>query len=212
MGRLRQYFLIILFSLIFFEFLGQIWIYKNNGFFPFFKHSDTPENLIYSEDTRQKLSPIFGYSLRPGWRATDGLDDFQKNEIYRQLGVNQIPEYYYLPANNYGFISNFDYPYSNKDSKNTFYIAITGGSVANGLAIMVQEEFEKIVKKDLGFENHDVVIINLSGGGYKQPIQTQILSYFISIGQKIDLREILSCLSPSLKFHLDRYVHLRRCT
>ena len=187
MSRLIQYFLIFLFSLIFFEFLGQIWIYKNNGFFPFFKHSDTPENLINSEDTRQKLSPIFGYSYRPGWRPSDGLDDFKKNEIYKQLGVNQVPEYFYLPANNYGFISNFDYPHSNKDSINTFYIAITGGSVANGLALMVQEEFEKIVKKDLGFDNHDIVIINLSNGGYKQPIQAQILSYFISIGQKIDL-------------------------
>lgn len=131
------------------------------------------------KDTRQKLSPIYGYNLRPGWVAADGADLGQLGAT----GHDKIPDFWHWPANNYGFFSDVDYPYIG--APGTFYVAVLGGSVANGLALEGIALISEIVRRGVG--ERPVKIINLTGGGFKQPQQAIVLSYFHSIGQSIDL-------------------------
>ena len=135
------------------------------------------------EDTRQKLSPIYGYNLRPGWDAASSSKD-----IGNQLGVlgySELPDFWYWPANNYGFISKFDYPFVGPPK--TFYVAVTGGSVANGFALEAREQIVRVVSDAASIPRQAVQIINLTGGGFKQPQQALVIAYFAAIGQKLDL-------------------------
>jgi hypothetical protein len=168
------------------ETAGQVWVYATAGMLPALRDapvaSDEPKQ--YLADTRQKLSPIFGYGLRPGWSVVENTPDLARS--LELIGERTPPPEWRLPANNYGFISPVDYPYSDPD-ETAFYVAVTGGSVANGLAVSVPELIAKAVNAASGYEARKVVVLNMSGGGYKQPQQSLILSYFLSIGQEIDL-------------------------
>ncbi len=129
-----------------------------------------------SEDAEQRdeilnqLHPFFGYVVRSGL--------FSDNP-------------HGLRVNNYGFYSHRDYPIPREDERQ-FFIAILGGSVAADVS-----NHEQIFPGQPGSMIHelkqlpelaerDVVILNLASGGYKQPQQVLILSYFLSIGQEFD--------------------------
>lgn len=99
---------------------------------------------------------------------------------------DSLPDYWSIPANNYGFISRYNYPYSIQNS-NAFYVLILGGSVANGLALISEQDIANAINTTPGFEEKEVILINLSMGGFKQPQQIQALNYFLAIGQPADL-------------------------
>jgi hypothetical protein len=133
-------------------------------------------------DTRVKLSPFYGFGLRPGWSlAQEG--DLEAHQ--HAMGITNRPAYWDWPVNNYGFQSDVDYPFIG--SINTIYVAVMGGSVANGLALETTEMIKDAVHSVPALAQHEVKIINLAQGGFKQPQQTIALLYFVSLGQPIDL-------------------------
>ena len=127
---------------------------------------------INNESILERLHPFFGYVLKPG--------------IFTQEESG-------IKVNNYGLLSKYDYPFI-KSNRNQFVIGIFGGSVAGDLAVnsvfnqaMENEGFVKYLKQVPKLKNKEIIILSFASGGYKQPQQLLMLSYFISIGQEFDL-------------------------
>lgn len=143
--------------------------------------SSTP---LAPQQTRHKLISYLGYSLRPRWKLSENADlELQK----KAMGYSVKPEYWDWSANNLGFLSDRDYPYTPENDRDEFIVGITGGSVANGLALESSKDIAQIINSLPGFARKKVVILNLCGGGYHQPQQLLTVSYLISRGQRFDL-------------------------
>lgn len=85
-------------------------------------------------------------------------------------------------ANNYGFRDSRPFPHV-KRSPRELVIAVLGGSVALGWASWVQEagreEFVRALKSSApALAGRDIVVLNMAMGGYKQPQQLHVASYF----------------------------------
>jgi len=128
--------------------------------------------------TEVRIHPYFGFAGSPGWERQhlpvyqtfwDGISDVKLNTV-----------------NNHGLYSNHDYPF-NKTKSNQFIIAIFGGSVAEEFALVGQPYLIKALQASPFFANKEVIILNFSYPGYKQPQQLLLLNYFSAIGQKFDL-------------------------
>jgi hypothetical protein len=120
------------------------------------------------ELTGLRVQPYFGFVRMPGAKhpATDGQT---------------------IEANNYGFFSDYDYPFV-KTHEDMYIIGIFGGSVATQFAVMGGVDYlvEDLKQSDV-FRNKEIVILNFANGSYKQPQQLQVLTYFLAIGQEIDM-------------------------
>lgn len=66
------------------EIIAQLWVYKTQGISVFNRNLSLNEKPLISNDTRQKLSPIFGYTLRPGWKPSDYITDLE--EVLDNIG------------------------------------------------------------------------------------------------------------------------------
>jgi hypothetical protein len=159
--------------------LGVAYTLETGGLF-WTRQAATPGGLNPNGSTNYKLSPVYGYGYRPGYRASEGVVDMQAQLAI--LGESSLPEFWNWPANNYGFISPVDYPYTGPSG--TVYIAVTGASIAMGLALYGHEMIADAIRAVPGYKSRPVQVINLTGGGWKQPQQAIALSYFASIGQQ----------------------------
>src|SRR2546425_3188893 len=114
--------------------------------------------------TKFQLHPYFGYTSRVNGPA--GIDT----------------------VNNLGFDTPYDLPFR-KTSPNQFIVGVVGGSVAMGYA---QREIANGVlaaalRKVPGFENRQLVLMNLANASYKQPQQLLIINYLRALGQDFDV-------------------------
>jgi hypothetical protein len=123
---------------------------------------------VENEFTHYRIHPTLGYTLKPGTSYPVEGDDSNR-------------------ANNYGFISEYDYPFA-KAHDNVFIIGVFGGSVATEFVINGgADRLVDIFKQNKQFKDKGIVVLNFANLGYKQPQQLQILTYFLSLGQEIDL-------------------------
>lgn len=131
--------------------------------------------------TFQVLNPYFGFTMRPGW-SWRGSDDsyFRIN-----LGYTSRPKYMDFAANAHGFLSDREYPY--QAEPNDFVVGIFGGSVAFFLALDGHDAIVTALRANPALSDKNIVILNMAGGGFKQPQQSLILSYFQMLGQRFDL-------------------------
>lgn len=127
-------------------------------------------------------------------------------EAERQLTNKRVHPFfgYTYPAglpntNNYGFNCPFDFPLQ-KENDNWFIIGIFGGSVADDFYREGRERLAEQLKLKPAFANKEIFFLNFAAGGYKQPQQLQVLTYFLSIGQELDvvieidgLNEVVFC-------------------
>lgn len=88
--------------------------------------------------------------------------------------------------NNHGFVSTWDFPRERRDGE--VLIGVFGGSVASYLAQYERDHgvIAATVAEALDKSPDDVVVMNFAQGGFKQPQQVQILSYFLATGQEFD--------------------------
>lgn len=91
-------------------------------------------------------------------------------------------------SNRLGFWSRHDYPFK-KTAKNQFVIGIFGGSVAANLYFdeLKSHALASALKRAPYLQDKEIIFLCFATGAYKQPQQLLLLSYFLSIGQELDL-------------------------
>lgn len=90
-------------------------------------------------------------------------------------------------VNNHGFpAAPYDYPYV-RQHENQVLIGVFGGSVAAGFAKHGQQRLIERLQQDPAFADKEFVVLNFAQGGFKQPQQLLILSYYLAIGQELDM-------------------------
>ena len=136
-------------------------------------HQDGENAVPTGTDPFERLHPFFGYVLRPHAFAH--------------------AEKFGLVVNNYGFFAQVDYPYQQNGAHADFVIGVFGGSVAADTATFgVRNHAFGIdgLVSALGridaLSGKTIRVLNFASGGYKQPQQLLILSYFLSLGQHFD--------------------------
>jgi len=120
--------------------------------------------------TRKQLHPYFGFVDRAG--------------LSHQLPFSQVQH----TGNNFGFVSDSSYPFK-RQHPNQFLVGVFGGSVADIHAVFELERniLAAELKKLPALANKEVIILPFAMGAFKQPQQLIVLSYFLSIGQDLDL-------------------------
>lgn len=89
-------------------------------------------------------------------------------------------------TNNYGFVSEVGYPRQRNNDREVI-IGVFGGSVAAQFTWYGSDRLVEVLANHPRFAGREPVVLSFAGGGYKQPQQLQILSYFLSLGQPFDL-------------------------
>ncbi|MGD2084695.1 MAG: hypothetical protein PVH61_00790 [Candidatus Aminicenantes bacterium] len=191
MKKLGKIFKIIGINLIVFIVLLEliavaIYFFKNQSLFYTDKHgrkiqgtgrsdvdTDIYAGLQPTQLTNKRFHPFFGYTYKENLKNT----------------------------NNYGFNCPYDYPLE-KEKKNWYIIGVFGGSVADNFYREGTERLTEKLKRHAYFADKEIIYLNYAIGGYKQPQQMQILTYFLSIGQQWDIvinidgfNEIIFCFN-----------------
>jgi hypothetical protein len=148
-----------------------IYFFKNKAFFYTDKHgrkiqgaarSDIDADIYGGRQpaqlTNNRFHPFFGYTYKENLKNT----------------------------NNYGFNCPYDYPLE-KENKDWYIIGVFGGSVAESFYLEGTERLTAKLKRHPYFADKEIIYLNYALGGYKQPQQVQILTYFLSIGQQLDI-------------------------
>jgi hypothetical protein len=139
-----------------------IYFFSHDAFFYTHEHKGKSlESIEFNVDrqlTNKRFHPFFGYTHKPGLSET----------------------------NNYGFYCTYDYPLK-KEKENWYIIGIFGGSVAHDFYMKGRDRLTGKLKRHAPFANKHIIYLNYALGGYKQPQQMQILTYFLSIGQEFDM-------------------------
>lgn len=119
------------------------------------------------------LHPYFGPTHRPGIPF----------DVPPALRATPRPP---TPTNNFGFVSPVDYPIARRDARQ-FFVGIFGGSVATWFCEVGATTLLDDLRAAPSLRGRELVPVCLSHEGYKQPQQLLILSYFLSLGQPLDL-------------------------
>ncbi len=154
-----------------------IYLIRDGRFF----YTTPPEPIIApaaanrpeTELTTFRIHPYFGYINKVGMEH-DPKSTWATIDAARRT------------ANNHGFFSEVDYPFS-KSHDNQFIIGVFGGSVAEQFALIAHDTFIEELKRDPFFATKEIIVLNFAKAGYKQPQQLLILSYFLSVGQHMDM-------------------------
>jgi len=131
------------------------------------------------------IHPYFGYSNPPG-KTVESVVIPSGRIRFMTDNYHPLPDWVAIEPNNHGFWSEFDYPLQ-PDNNNSFIVGVFGGSVAQWLAVQAGDYFEQELAKFPALKGKKVYLINMASGGYKQPQQLLVLSYFMAIGQHFDL-------------------------
>ncbi len=123
--------------------------------------------------TPKRIHPYFGYVDKPGWQRAE--DNFWK-DVEPDLRT----------INNHGLGSDYDYPFI-KRNENQYIIGVFGGSVAERFALLTRDRLIENLQQNDFFAKQEIIVLNFAKGGYKQPQQLLLLTYFLSIGQEFDL-------------------------
>ena len=129
------------------------------------------------------LHPFFGYIHQPGVSVSSLITDRDRLERLYEDGFP--PPWNDLQTNNYGFFSDYAYPF--EPTNNTDYIVgIFGGSVAHWLAVQGADQIKQRLADLPALKQRTLVVLNFAQRGFKQPQQLHVLAYFMACGQKFD--------------------------
>jgi hypothetical protein len=143
------------------EGLGLFLYYVDTGHL-FYTHTAAPaaiEETARGALTGDVLHPYFGPIHRPGIRAE---------------------------TNNIGFGSPHQFPFARTDARQ-FLVGVFGGSVARQFCDRGQQRLFARFAGAADLAGREPVLLCFAHEGYKQPQQLLILSYFLSLGQELDL-------------------------
>jgi hypothetical protein len=90
-------------------------------------------------------------------------------------------------VNNHGFAAApHDYPFV-KRNEDQVLIGVFGGSVAAGFVRHGQEQLVQRLQQHPAFQDKEIILLSFAQGGFKQPQQLLALSYYLAIGQELDM-------------------------
>jgi hypothetical protein len=131
--------------------------------------------------TQFVLHPIMGFIRRPGLSITSAAT---RDRLDAMVGAEATPEWTALRANNFGFFSRRDYPYTPEDEP--YLVGIFGGSVAQWFALQGASVLVDRLRQAVALKDRRIEILNFAQGGFKQPQQLQALAYFLARRQPLD--------------------------
>ncbi|HSN74633.1 MAG TPA: hypothetical protein VL334_06000, partial [Anaerolineae bacterium] len=79
-----------------------------------------------------------------------------------------------------------DYPFV-KEHEDQVLIGVFGGSVAAGFVRAGQEQLIQRLQQHPDFQDKEIILLSFAQGGFKQPQQLLALSYYLTIGQELDM-------------------------
>lgn len=150
-----------------------------------------PTAPILGSNENQKISrqsiihPYFGFIIPPG-KTVESVVVPSGRIRFMTDNFDPLPGWVSLKSNNHGFWSAYDYPLL-PHSEDNFIVGIFGGSVAQWLTVQAGDYLENELAHLPVLEGKQVYIMNMANGGFKQPQQLLVLSYFMAIGQHFDL-------------------------
>ena len=190
--KIKLYFFVIVIlsitGLLCLELLSRIYLQYSTGSYRIshqpIEDQSPLSNVKIRDSIDVSLNLEHGYSVVPRSSITDLIPADSLRQYLEVELKDPLPptSWFDMKANNYGFMSYYDYPYKKKE--NDFVVGIWGGSVAFWMSIMGKDSLIKYLQKH--FKQKNIVILNFAQGGMKQPQSLSILSYFHSIGQKFD--------------------------
>ena len=116
---------------------------------------------------RQILHPYVGYQVE-GTIKQENCNAQTENDCYKRQKV----------------VTDFPLP---RKSEESLIIGVLGGSFADGTARIAKQTFIQAFGESGLFGNRQVVVYNLSNGGYKQPQQLMNLAYHYALGAEFDI-------------------------
>jgi hypothetical protein len=127
------------------------------------------------------LNVFWGYGHTQGYSSQDYFNSLNAPYDYPLSKEEFAQRVAGLPANNWGFQADRDYPVAERDA---YVVGIFGGSVANFFYATMRHDLERGLSRIVG---RRVVVLNFALGAAKQPQQLQILTFFGAVGQRLDL-------------------------
>jgi hypothetical protein len=157
------------------ELLGLAAFYWDTGhlFYTWRNVYETIPETAAGQLTGDGLHPYFGPTHKPG----------HPFDIPEALRATPAPPR--VATNNFGFVSPHDYPYTPRDGE--ALIGLFGGSVGVWFCQIGAPRLVEQLRELTAFRGRTLVPLCFSHEGYKQPQQLQVLSYFLSLGQRFDL-------------------------
>jgi hypothetical protein len=143
----------------------------------FYFHARTEAAFTIAEHRRlagDALHPYFGPTHKPG--VPFDIPEPLRGPTTRASGT----------TNNFGFASPHDYPFA-RTSPKQFIVGIFGGSVGVWFCHLGVDRLVEDLERDRAFAGREIVPLCFSHEGYKQPQQLLLLSYFLSLGQELDV-------------------------
>ncbi len=155
----------------------------NRGFIYKAKVISAPHNQEQSTPvTRFYVSPYLGFVRAPHTPLREIID---YSRLEAMAKPDTTPAWFDSRTNNHGFLSRRDYPVQKVDPKD-FVIGLFGGSVAQNFALQGEAALFDALRQEPGLRTRNLILVNLSSGGYKQPQQLLALCYYLSLGQSFD--------------------------
>ncbi len=165
------------------EAVALVWYYATTGTL-FYERPEQAQELEAAPADRLAtdfaVHPYFGFAhiLNAGFHD-------ERTELLKRDGWPES-EAAKSRTNNFGFISPYAYPLS-KSRPDQFFVGIFGGSVGMWFCQVAAPGLIETLKQHAYFQAREIVPLCFSQSGYKQPQLAQVLGFFLSIGQPLDL-------------------------
>jgi len=114
------------------------------------------------------IHPYIGYAI-DGKSREEGCTSSAVEECYTRI---KVP-------------TDFEFP---QRGDNRLIVGIMGGSVAAGtIGGVKQGSYEDLFKQVEEYRDREIIILNMTAGGFKQPQQLMALNYYLTLGAEFDI-------------------------
>ncbi len=141
--------------------------------------------------------PFLGFTVRPGTVVRDHIGVERARRLAEPGSFETADAWLDVRANNHGFYSPVDYPWRPPSGDSTRLIGLFGGSVTQFLSLQLDRELALDVEASGAWPSDRAMVLNFADGGMKQPQNLVALTYFLSLGQRLDAAVLIDGFGPA---------------